>query len=297
VSLGVPVYNGEQYLDRALASLVDQSFEDYEVIVLDNASSDGTAAIAREYERRDRRFHYQRNATNIGPTANFAALVPMAKAPLFKWFAADDRLRPTFLERCVAVLDGDRDVVLATARLELVGEDGRVLAFDPVRNLRVAANGETKVPRPSIAGALTDPDPVVRYRHLLARMFGSQISTYLYGVIRTDTLRRTRLVRPYPGTDKILLAELALLGRFAEVSEVLWDCRVHPQHLGALAPAELTRQMRPGRSVHLPMMRIQQTLGYVAAVGRAPLGPVGKVSCLAATARRGLAGSGGRPRT
>ncbi len=297
VTVGVPVYNGERYLDDALASVVDQSFEDYEVVVLDNASTDRTAAIARGYERRDRRFRYLRNSMNIGPTRNFNALVPTANAPLFKWLAADDRLRPSFLERCVAVLHDDRGAVLATARLELIGDDDQPLAFDPVRNLRVATNGETVLLRPSIADPLADPDPVVRFRHVLARMFGIQISTYMYGVVRTDTLRRTRLEGSYPGSDKVLLAELVLRGRFVEVPEVLWDCRIHPQHLGALAPAELTRRMHPGRSIRPTMMRIHQAVGYVAAVGGAPLGTTSKMKCLVATARRGLAAGGAGRRT
>ncbi|MDR3636180.1 MAG: glycosyltransferase [Isosphaeraceae bacterium] len=291
VTVGVPVYNGERFLDSALASVLDQTYDDYEVIVLDNASIDGTAAIAREYERRDRRFRYVRNARNIGPTANFDAIVPMAKAPLFKWLAADDLLRATFLERCVALLDGNPEVVLATARLDLIGGEGQPLAWDPEQNLRIAAHGERVLMRPSIAGPLADPYPVLRFRHLLTQMFGIQISTYMFGVIRTDVLRRTSLEGSYPGADKILLAELVLRGPFAEVPEVLWDCRIHPQHLGALAPVQLTRQMRPDRSIRLPM-RIYQALGYAAAIWRAPLGPRCKTRCLVATMRRGLAAGG-----
>jgi hypothetical protein len=132
----------------------------------------------------------------------------------------------------------------------------------------------------------------VRFRHLLTRMFGIQISTYMYGVIRTDVLRRTGLEGSYVGADKVLLAELALWGRFVEIPEVLWDCRIHSQHLGALAPEELAREMHPGRSIPMPMMRFRQTLGYVAALGRVPLSPASRVACLVAIARRGLAAGG-----
>jgi len=106
-----------------------------------------------------------------------------------------------------------------------------------------------------------------------------------------DTLRHTWLDQLRPCTDKELLAELALRRRSAEVSEGLWGWRIHPQHLGALAPAELMRRTRPGRSARLPVMRkiSRRSAAWV------PFGPVGMATCLVAMARRGLVASGARP--
>lgn len=293
ITVGVPVYNGERFLDEALASLAAQTLRDLEVIVLDNASVDGTAAIAADFVRRDARFHYRRHPTNIGPVANFNALVRLARAPLFKWLAADDRLQPEFLERCVRALETESGVVLATTRLEMFGEDGRPLVADASGRHRVAANGERVLDRPSIARLLDRPDAAERFHNVLHRMFGMQISTYMYGVIRTDVLRSTGLEGPYPGGDKVLLAELALHGRFRELPDVLWSCRIHPQHLGALPPAELERRMRPGRGLRVRTMRIDQLRGYLGAIRRAPVDPRDRLRCLGALVGRGRAAGTG----
>jgi len=293
ITVGVPVYNGERFLDEALGSLAGQTFRDLEVIILDNASVDGTAAIAADFVHRDARFHYRRHPSNIGPVANFNALVRLARAPLFKWLAADDSLQPEFLERCVRELETEPALVLATTRLEVFGEDGRPLIADASGRHWVAANGERVPDRPSIARLLDRPEATERFRNVLHRMFGLQISTYMYGVIRTDVLRRTGLEGPYPGGDKVLLAELALHGRFRELPDVLWSCRIHPQHLGALPPAELERMLRPGRALHVRTMRMDQLRGYVGAIRRAPVGNRDRVRCMRALVGRGRAAGTG----
>jgi cellulose synthase/poly-beta-1,6-N-acetylglucosamine synthase-like glycosyltransferase len=66
VSIGMPVYNADQFVDEALKSLVTQSFEDFELTICDNASTDNTQDICRAYGARDGRIRYLRNETNIG---------------------------------------------------------------------------------------------------------------------------------------------------------------------------------------------------------------------------------------
>jgi glycosyltransferase involved in cell wall biosynthesis len=287
VTIGVPVYNGERYLGEALASAAGQTGADIEVLVLDNASTDATADIAQDFVRRDARFHYRRHATNIGPVANYNALVGLARAPLFKWLPADDRMEPGFIQACVAALDADPRVVLATTRLEMIGIDGEPLPADPSGRYRLAAAGERVPDRPSIADLVALPQPVDRFRNVLYGMFGMQISTYMYGVIRTDVLRRTGLEGAYPGGDKVLLAELVLHGPFREVPQTLWGCRIHPQHLGGLDPAVLEGALRGRRSPRIRRMRVDQLLGYLGGIRRAPIGWGERAGCVRALVGRG----------
>jgi glycosyltransferase involved in cell wall biosynthesis len=290
VTVGVPVYNGERFLEVSLASLAAQTLGDVEIVILDNASTDGTAEIAEAFVHRDARFRYERHATNIGPVANYNALVGLARAPLFKWQATDDRLEPAYLERCVAVLDQDPGLVLATTRLELFDENGRPLASEPDSRYRVTPDGERVLDRPSIGHLVDRPSASDRFHNVLHDMFGIQISTYMYGVIRTNVLQRTALEGPYPGGDKVLLAELALHGRFCELPEVLWSCRIHPAHLGALPPSELERRLRrPGPRPPVSTMRFDQLRGYVSAIRRAPIGAHDRLRCLRALLERGRA--------
>ena len=105
LSIGLPVYNGQHLLARALDSLLAQTFRDFEIIISDNASSDSTPQICRAYARRDRRIRYVRNSRNLGAIANFNRVFELSRAPLFKWAAHDDLYRETYLERCIRLLE------------------------------------------------------------------------------------------------------------------------------------------------------------------------------------------------
>lgn len=107
VSIGMPVYNGERFVRSALDSLLAQVFNDFELIVSDNASTDSTESICREYMSRDKRIRYVRQRENIGSIANFQFVLSEASGDYFMWAAADDRRDPRFLSMAVDVLDSD----------------------------------------------------------------------------------------------------------------------------------------------------------------------------------------------
>jgi glycosyltransferase involved in cell wall biosynthesis len=208
LGIGLPVYNGERYLRQALDSLLEQSFTDYELVILDNASTDGTAAIALEYAARDVRIRYHRNAENIGAARNFNLAFELTSGRYFKWAADDDLIGPGFLERCVAALEGEPRSVLAYAKARIIDERGEpVVDYDP--------------------GFATDAQRVsARFASMLTEHKCFQI----FGVIRRDALEQTRLIGLHAHGDGVLLAHLALLGRFVEVPEFLFLPRRHPGH-------------------------------------------------------------------
>ena len=105
ISVGLPVYNGEAYLPAALTSLLKQDYGDFELIVSDNASTDGTEAICREFAANDPRIRYSRNETNIGAARNYNRVFELSRSKLFKWASHDDECHPSLLRRCVEVFD------------------------------------------------------------------------------------------------------------------------------------------------------------------------------------------------
>lgn len=115
VSVGVPVYNGASSLRAALDSLLAQTFSDFELIISDNASTDGTEAICREYAARDSRVRYVRQATNIGSAANFKYLLEQAHGEYFMWAAGDDRRSSDFIEVNFKFLTAQPDYVASTS--------------------------------------------------------------------------------------------------------------------------------------------------------------------------------------
>src|SRR5690242_8968780 len=105
VTVGMPVYNGERYMRFALDSLLAQDFQDFEIVISDNASTDRTSEICAEYAARDSRVRYHRNATNIGASPNYNRTFELARGQYFKWCAHDDVCLPSFLSKCVATME------------------------------------------------------------------------------------------------------------------------------------------------------------------------------------------------
>lgn len=97
VSIGMPVYNGEKYIREALDSLRSQSFTDFELIISDNASTDGTEEICKQYAAKDSRIHYERQPVNLGALANFTFVLDAARGECFMWAAADDVWDPGWI--------------------------------------------------------------------------------------------------------------------------------------------------------------------------------------------------------
>jgi len=207
VSVGVPVYNGEKYLDQALNSLIHQDYEDFEIVISDNASTDATAELCRAYAARDKRVRYFRNETNIGSAQNYKRVFELARGAYFKWCAHDDVCYPGFLSRCVEVMDAaPPSVALVYPQCDLIGEFGEVLERAPDRM-------ETKARQP--------------HRRLAHSLWNVICAYPLWGLVRANVLRRTRLVGRVPYWDNLLLTELSLFGEFWEIAAVLFQVRCH----------------------------------------------------------------------
>lgn len=207
VSIGLPVYNGENYLAAAIASLQSQTFQDIEIIICDNASTDGTEAICTAVAGEDDRIRYVRNAQNVGAAANYNLACELATGEYFKWAAHDDLCEPTFVEACVAALEADSGAVLAFPRVAVIDAAGELLR--EVGNMLDTGN----------------PDPAARFAELL----GQHVVTEIFGVIRSAALEDTKLIAPYPSADRMLLAHLALKGRFCYLDEPLFVHRDHDE--------------------------------------------------------------------
>lgn len=128
VSIGVPVYNGSAFLREALDSLRAQSFDDIEILISDNCSSDSTEAICREYASTDARIRYVRQTENLGAFANFSYVLAHSRADYFMWNAADDIRSPDFVEINLAFLEQNPEYVASISPTKYV--DGE---FDPIQ--------------------------------------------------------------------------------------------------------------------------------------------------------------------
>jgi glycosyltransferase involved in cell wall biosynthesis len=262
LTVGLPVYNGADYLRQALDSLLSQTFRDFDLVISDNASTDATAAICREYQARDRRVQYLRHQTNCGAARNFNDIFSNSRTEYFKWAAHDDVCEPAFLERCVDALEGDRKAVLAFTQARIV--DGNGFEIDP---------GDGYDP----AATLGSPDVRSRFRELICarhRCFA------IFGVIRASALRATTLFRSYSHSDRLLLGQLILQGPCAQIPEPLFLSRVHPQASAQLfsRPAALLNWWDPAKRGRFLLPHWRVWAEYLRIVKRAGLGPVRSIS-------------------
>lgn len=207
VSVGIPVYNGERYLEMAIRSVLTQTWADLELVISDNASTDRTETICRRFAAQDPRVRYYRNGSNIGATGNFGRAFELSRGTYFRWLCSDDYMGQTSIERCVAALEVNTDAVVACTR-----------------TLFVDGTGEKTWPYDAVQ-ALLQVDACDRFR---AAFEQDPWCNAAYGLIRRATLAKTALQGPFPASDKALIAELAMHGRIVEVAEPLFYRRIHP---------------------------------------------------------------------
>ena len=214
VGIGMPVYNGERFLEEALDSILGQSFEDFELVISDNASTDRTEEICRHYASKDDRIRYSRNRLNYGMAHNFNTVFRLSSGQYFKWAASDDVCGSEYLARAVEILDRDPSVVLTWPKTRGIDDSGDLVDLpSEISDL----NGPLSV---------YSPDPAVRFRRLVRNWWWADGP--FHGLIRADVLANTRLHARHTGGDQLLLAELSLLGRFYEIPEELFFVRMHP---------------------------------------------------------------------
>jgi glycosyltransferase involved in cell wall biosynthesis len=263
VTVGLPVYNGQKYLAESLDALLGQSYGEFDLIISDNASTDATEAICREYLAKDPRIKYLRQPVNIGATPNHNYVFEQSHSELFKWASYDDLYGKDLLKSCIEALDEDPHLVLAHAYQAIIDAAGDIVL---------------EVEYPLDTASPNAPD---RFRSLLFDVGGDDF----YGVMRSDILRRTPLNGSYHHSDRTIMAELALYGRFHQVPEQLFFRRDHPDRAERATPTIRARSanMEPRRASRLlnPTVRLvgEYVKGFVGGIRRAPLSSADRREC------------------
>lgn len=125
VSVCIPVYQGEQFLEETIRSVLAQTYRNYELVILDNASTDGTSRIARSFD--DPRIRIETNQTTLSLSENWRRAVELCRAPLIKLLCADDLLLLRCLETQVPHMDADPRLALIATRRNMIDENSRIV--------------------------------------------------------------------------------------------------------------------------------------------------------------------------
>jgi glycosyltransferase involved in cell wall biosynthesis len=262
VSIGVPVFNGANFIREALDSLLDQSFRDFEIIISDNDSVDDTPEICAVYAQADDRIRLTRHPCNRGAAWNYNFVFKQARAPYFKWASHDDVCKPSFLKRCVEVLDNRPDVVLCFTNTTIIDAHSK-----PCQIYRNQLH-------------LQHSNPAQRFRSCLFRR--ATESNAIFGLLRVSALEQTRKIDNFVGSDNILLAQLALLGCFYEIDDALFLRRDHPETSLRANPSQrnLHRWFDPQKEKYVFPTTLRWAIEYAKVLFDIPLPSKIRYNCL-----------------
>ena len=226
VSIGLPVYNGESFIQRALDDLLAQDYANLELIISDNASTDRTGDICLACQAKDRRVRYHRNDTNIGMMGNFKRTLDLARGEYFMFAAYDDRWSPAFISTLLVELGAHTESAVAMSALDVVDEKGQT-----IKAVRLDQGDKS----PNELGYFA---MLLRLMTLWGRSSKSH-HYYFYGLFRRKFLAETFCY--YVDTafgDRMFVALLALLSPFRYVPQVLFYKTRHPDDLLHRHPGE-----------------------------------------------------------
>ena len=263
VSIGLPVYNGEAYLAKTLDSLLAQTFTDTQIIVGDNASTDATKQICLEYAEKDSRVVYLPSDKNLGAAWNYNRVFREATGEYFRWAAADDLWAREYDAACVEVLDNNPSAVLCYAKVTNIDSD------------------DNEIEKFNEALCLDDEKASQRFRRFQDRFRKETSCSPVFGLIRTKALAKTPLIGHYVDSDRNLLMELLLVGKFHEIPEYYLFRRIHEKssYLANATTTDRAKWFDPKLTSDRQFKRWKWLMEHLRSIRRVHLDPIEKLRC------------------
>ena len=217
VSIGMPVYQGDQYLAEALNSLLVQTYKNIQINISDNCSSDQTEQICRSFAKKDNRISYTRQTVNIGATANFNYVLQQAKGDFFMWAAHDDRWDAEYVEMLVKQLSNDASLSFLYGQSIFIDENDAICgrSINNFFSLQWLRNDRK------------NPDLINAIAYYLDRS-----PFKIYGMYRTNIIQKFKF-EPFLGSarqaDNVLLLKFLAEYEADECQEAIHYYRILPR--------------------------------------------------------------------
>ncbi|MCB1757108.1 MAG: glycosyltransferase family 2 protein [Gammaproteobacteria bacterium] len=211
VSIGLPVYNGSNYIEKTIESILSQSYENFELIICDNASTDATASICERFVATDKRVSYFRQQKNLGASRNFNSTFEKASGKYFKWASHDDLLGPDNIRDCVEFLENHDDYVICWPHMDYIDENDNHLRNQSIVNLSM------------------EGDSFVSRIHDLFnfQIAGDDVVPTIFALVRSSALANTRLWQRFTSSEEILMLELLMQGKVKQLEQTGLHFRIH----------------------------------------------------------------------
>jgi glycosyltransferase involved in cell wall biosynthesis len=252
ISVGMPVYNGEPYLEEAIKSVLKQTYRNFEFIISDNASTDRTEEICRDFACRDTRINYIRNCKNIGAANNYNQLFRKSSGEYFRWFNADDLCSELSHELCLAVMEANPDAVMCYGKTDIIDGQGNLIEhYDDNLDLRMDSAAE-------------------RFFEFFKAV---GLTNAIYGLMRRSALGKTLLMGDgsFPAADTNLMVELALHGKIIEIPKTLFFRRMHEQASSwDRTNQNVQQEFWKGKSSRFVMPTLKKEYAFWRAINKCP---------------------------
>jgi len=213
LSIGIPVFNGEKFLHQCFNSLLSQTFTDFELIISDNASTDSTSNICKEYSKKFKNFRYIRQDKNIGMKSNFFYVLQKASCDYFIWVGIDDILLPDFLKKNLEILQSKKNLVGSVSKIKFLDSNNLnetdLFFKNFIRKLRNRFR--------------------IRGTYSISGSFEKKVRFYLtkstcgiiYGIFKTDELQKSIISEEFEGSDWCINLNLLKQGDIHVIDEIL----------------------------------------------------------------------------
>ena len=215
ISIGIPVYNGEKFIRKCIESILQQTNRNFELIISDNASTDSSPEICKEFLNKDNRITFVRQNKNMGRLWNFHFLVTKAVGEYFVWVPVDTFLLPEFLERNIAVLESQDKVVGCISKIKIV--DNSIDQFETQKRI-LKKIGLVYRPFDTLPITGNYNERIRKYlKHFPWEMF--------YSVFRTKALKDSVVLNPsfLVGHDAGLVLNILKHGEIQVVDQILLE--------------------------------------------------------------------------
>lgn len=244
VSIGMPVYNGEEYVREALDSLLAQDYQDFELIISDNASTDATGEICQEYASRDKRITYNRAEQNKGASWNFNRVLELSNGEFFMWAGHDDIWHKSFVSECLTKLQKEPDAVICYCYSQTITSEGQIVGTTLTD---VGCENESLVERWARI-----------HRHW-------DIHAVIYGLMRRKIAAQISPISIMNCADLIFVSEMVIYGKIYVVEKVMhWKRLPAQDKIHYQSPEKMIEYLSASKEKKkIRMVRLQATLECV----------------------------------
>lgn len=240
VSIGMPTYNGERFIRKAIDSLLVQDYKDFELIISDNASTDKTQQILYEYAAVDKRVRIIAQYYNIGILPNFKTVLSPVSGKYFMWAADDDYWYPEFISTLVEELEKHQEAGVAMCAVNRVYQDNTLMDT-------IQFKGKD------------NPNYRTFYQMMKSLTSSKKYNLYIYGLFRTKILKKIIFLFPdTPLLDRLFICQIAMATKFRYVDKILHTRLIHDMPSTIRLPEEKFNKMQRNKFYYF---KISSTLG------------------------------------